>query len=201
MARPPAAGKPRKPTKAQQAKQAAVKGEVPVGSNALIDRYGFIHRIVYSPDAKSKAALIAEGKAWLVGVGRAQASVTVSHPGIPRIKRGDSIRLAMPGSENGVPVGDTMVIKDFWVTEAHFSLTPGAFDMELILGTEDPFLGDPVVDKLTDTADSTGRVPPLGPKKKKPKPKSPHYKHKDEPSSKSGGAGDPAPPTLAGAGT
>lgn len=199
MAKPTTPKKPKKPTKAQQ-KAAEVASGQDVQSNPLIARYGFIHRIVYSPDAKSKADLIREGKQWLVGVGRPHASVTVSHPGIPRIKRGDAMRLAMPGSEQGVPVG-ALVVRDFWVTEAHFSLLPGAFDMELILSTEDPFLGDPVVDKLTDTADNTGRVPPLGPKKKKPKPKDPHYKHKDEPSSKSGGAGDPAPPSLAGKGT
>lgn len=184
--------KPKKPSTVSK-KQA---GQITQGSNALIDRYGYVHRIIYSPDAKSQADLIREAKQWLVGVSKPHATTTITHPGIPRIKRGDAMRVVMPGMEKGVRIGGT-VVRDWWVTEAHFSLQPGGFNMELLLSTEDPFVGDPVVDKLTDTAVNNGYVPPTPAKKgKQPTKKNPTYKHSNEPSSKSGGSGDPVPPSI-----
>ena len=161
------------------AKDKGKPGEVSLGSDAMIARYGYTHRILYSPDADTLAKLKEEAQQWLRAISEPRKSIPVSHPGIPKIKRGDSIRLALPD----------MQIRDYWVTEAHWVISPGAFDMEVIMSSEDPFV-DTIIDKLTDTATERDRVPPKKKPKKGNKPKDHGSKSGSDPSNTSDQSGD-----------
>jgi hypothetical protein len=152
MAKAPAGGDP--------AKEKTKPGEITRTSDALVDRYGYIHRTLYSPDADTLAKLKQEAEQWLAAISQPRKNVSVSHPGIPKLKRGDAMRLALPD----------MRLQDLWITEAHYTIQPGAFDMELVLAKEDPFV-ETIVDKLTETATERDRVPPVKKVKKGPKPK------------------------------
>jgi hypothetical protein len=145
------------------AKQANTKIIAGAHSNEAWHKYGFVHRIVWSSDAKTYADLKREGAEYLRWTAKPIRELTLTHPGIPSVRRGDAIQLGL---------GDAQLFKQIvWVREAQFSVTPGDYVMTLTVTFEDPFLKGPQELNLLTDDPTTAESIAAG---QKPKPK----KHK-----------------------
>lgn len=114
-------------------------------SSSAVRRYGFIHRIIYSPDATSRSDLMREGKRWVAAVIKPQRNFTFTHPGIPTLKRGHAVLLRLP---------DENLRALIFVSQLHFRIGGGEFYMDVTCTTDDPYVDDKdqkVIDKLTDS--------------------------------------------------
>jgi len=136
---------------------------VKLRSRGGVARYGLVHRIVYDQDADSVGELRAVGRRYLAKVARPNRELTISHPGIPRLRRLDAIRQRLP------ELGITQII---FVKSLNGSLTPGGFDMDITLTFDDPFVdkkAERVTEDLVEKAKKNGRVTKKKAKKKKAK--------------------------------
>lgn len=118
---------------------------------AAVDRYGYVHRIVYAQDADSPAEARRLGRRYLARMSRPEREATITHPGIPWVRRLQAIRLDLP--EQGVK-------QIVYVKTASYRLSPGGFDMELTLDFDDPFVDEKahkVTEELTEKAKKNGR--------------------------------------------
>lgn len=107
------------------------------------DRFGFVHRIVWSADAKTLADLQQQGEEYMAAVAKPVKELTLTHVGIPTIRRGDAIQLGL---------GDAALLKQIvWVTDVQFSLLPADFTMQITVSFDDPY-----IDKLQHLFESEG---------------------------------------------
>lgn len=111
---------------------AGQKAHVFVGSPASIARFGFVHRIFFSPDARTDAQLAEEAKAYLSAVAKPIRTLTLNHKGMPRLKRGDAVEVAI-GSES-------LRKQVVWVYEVQHSLVQGNYEMTVTVIFDDPFV-------------------------------------------------------------
>jgi hypothetical protein len=124
-----------------------------------IKRYGYVHRVVWSPDAKTDAELLQQGREYLAAVAKPIKELTLTHAGIPGIRRGDAIQLGL---------GDEALRKQIvWVVEVQFRLSPGDFTMDLTVSFDDPYV-DKVAKRIQDKLQETQAA--AAGKKKKPQP-------------------------------
>ncbi len=137
---------PKKKDKQGRVSQAVRKMQVVRTSAASVLRFGFVHRIVWSGDAKTEADLEEEALQYLAAVAKPIKQVTLTHTGIPTIRRGDAIKLA---------IGDASLQNQIvWVTEASFTLSPSDFTMALTVTFDDPYLNkisDLIQSRVSDT--------------------------------------------------
>jgi hypothetical protein len=162
------------------------KINVKVLNAAAINRYGFIHRIVYAPDADSPAEARTLGRRYMARKARPIRDLTISHPGIPTLRKGVSIRVTLPQA------GLKQII---FVSEITHNLSRADYTMDVTLGFDDPYVDEKplrVFESLDDVAVRRGRP---SPKKKKPKPKLKTDRQKQK--SDTG----PSPPSLGGVAT
>lgn len=101
-------------------------------SAASIARFGYVHRIFFSPDARTDAELLAEAKSFLTAVAKPVKTLTLTHRGMPRLRRGDAIMLSF---------GDESLRKQVvWVYEVQHSLVAGRYEMTVTVIFDDPFV-------------------------------------------------------------
>lgn len=134
-----------------------------VRSQVGIQRYGLIHRRVYSKDADSVAALHGEAQRFMARVLNPAREMSFSHEGIPSIRRGETVR---------VNVGQTFDGQDFdvFTVGVRHAVTPQGYTMNVTLQFDDPFTAnarDMILNKLTDTAVARERTQPKAKKKAK----------------------------------
>lgn len=135
---------------------------VVVGSESAIARYGFIQREVWAYDADTVAEARDAGQRHLVLIGKPDNTLTLTHPGLPQIRRGDAIRALLP---------DVALRQIIFVSEARHQLTGSDYTTELSVTFSDPFV-DARLDKTTedryDAARKRGRKAAAAVKQKKP---------------------------------
>lgn len=166
-----------------------------VRSVSGVRRYGLVTRMGYV-DADTLAQLKAKGKRHLALILQPDSTISVSHPGIPGLRRWDAVRVDVRA--------DRDVFKNvMFVKEVRWNLSQGQFDMDLVLQREDPFEADPkddVEDTLDAVAVNRGRVSP----KKQPKKKKKSTKKSSQRKSKGNGppkTSQRPPPKLGGVST
>jgi hypothetical protein len=108
------------------------KGHVKLESAASRKRFGYVQRVVFSPDATTDADLRKEGLAYLTVIARPIKHLTMTHQGMPFIRRGDAIQLAL-GNEG---IRRQVV----WVYEATHELTADGYTMQLTVIFDDPYI-------------------------------------------------------------
>lgn len=111
-------------------RQTSRKISVKVSSRAGVRRFGFIHQIVNAPHADSAAEARAYGRRRLAKLMQPTKEITLSHPGIPGLKRGDALKLLLP---------DRALTRMIWVKSATWQLTQGDFSVSLTVAMDDPF--------------------------------------------------------------
>lgn len=142
-------------------KRAPKKVFVRYANPAAVARYGYIHRILYSPDADSTGALMQEAKQFIVESLKAQRTLTITHPGIPSLKRGHSIQ---------IDLADEGFKQIVYAKELHFRVGGGEFFMDVVCVLEDPYVdqrGEIILTKLTDNPAARGRKSEKAKKTKK----------------------------------
>lgn len=72
---------------------------VDITSPKSVARYGFVHKILYSPDARNRKELKDEAQRFLTAVARPWRTVTLTHQILPRVRRGDAITLQVGPSD------------------------------------------------------------------------------------------------------
>jgi hypothetical protein len=122
--------------------------------------YGYVHKNVWSAHAKTPAALRAEGMAYLRAAAKPKQTLSLSHAGIPFIRRGDAIR---------VELGDRAMRRQIlWVNHVTHQAQAEGYSMEVEMTFEDPFIsrrGQSVLTKLKASRDDAvanrARLDPL----------------------------------------
>jgi hypothetical protein len=114
---------------------------VVVKSRAAIKRYGFVQREVWAHDAHSAAEAHQQGKRHLTLVGIPTKTLTLTHPGLPQIRRGMAIQAALP---------DRALKQVIFVTEVQHTLNPGDYEIQVSVQFTDPFL-DAQKDKVDES--------------------------------------------------
>lgn len=103
---------------------------VTVRSPALIRRYGKIHRTI-TVEADSRAEARREARRELANRGEPVREVTLTHPGIPGIRRGHALRLHFPQEH---------LRQIVFVSEIRHEATPGSYNMHITCRFDDPYL-------------------------------------------------------------
>lgn len=107
------------------------KGHVEVPNPEAIKRFGYVHRIVYSPDATTDALLRQEATAYISAVTVPRKTLTVSHKGMPWLRRGDAIQLA---------IGDEGLKRQIvWVNQVQHNLTAESYTSDVTVIFDDPY--------------------------------------------------------------
>jgi hypothetical protein len=119
-------------------------------------KYGMVHKIVYSPYAKSVAELRAEARAYLQAATKPVKELTLTLPGIPWIKRGDALQLAF--GPKGL-FGQVVFVK-----EINHTLTTQQYTMVITVMFDDPYVDryfDEILYRLKGTREEAeGARPP-----------------------------------------
>ena len=106
------------------------KIEVEVRSRALYKRWGRIHKTIeVEADSVKQARKLA--KREMKEAAEPVREVTVSHPGMPGVRRGQAMRLFFPKEKLRQVV---------FVKEVRHDATPGSYAMELTMAFDDPYL-------------------------------------------------------------
>lgn len=152
-------------TESRKGKDAKGRKKVKHGKIALkvqsapsVARYGFVHRIVHALDADSPAEARTLALRYLADKAKPVKSLTLTHPGIPTIRRGDALRLALP------TLGLKQVV---WVAEVTHTVGADAYSMDVTCTFDDPYVDEKaqrIVDQLDSTAIERGRVTDAEPK-------------------------------------
>lgn len=134
-------------------KVAPHKMEVYVPSPASIARFGYVHRIVWSGDAKEEADLGEEALQYLAAVAKPIKEVTLTHIGIPGIRLGDAMKIG---------VGDAALQNQIvWVSEISYTLSPSDFTMVLTVTFDDPYLdkvAEMIQSRVADTIQGAQQI-------------------------------------------
>lgn len=108
-------------------------------ATAAVNRFGFVRKIMFSPDARTDAQLQSEAANYLAEVAKPLKKLTLTHAGIPRLRRGDAIKLG---------IGDDALRKQVvWVYEVSHSLTSSGYTMVVTVIFDDPYT-DHIATKL-----------------------------------------------------
>lgn len=124
------------------------KIHVKVGSATLQRRWGVIKQKLTLGDVKSRRDAIKQAREKLALKASPKKEVTLSHPGIPTLKRGDSLHLQIP---EDIPRRNWVV----FVSGVTHSVTPGDYTMEITLRWTDPYVdekGEKIQEKRRKTA-------------------------------------------------
>lgn len=119
-----------------------------VGSSTLQKRWGIIRQKLSLGDVKSRADAIKQARAKLALVASPKREVTLTHPGVPSVKRGDSLHLQIP---EDIPKANWVV----FVEAVTHKVTAGDYTMEVTLRWTDPFVdkqGDKIREKRAKAA-------------------------------------------------
>ena len=122
--------------------------------------YGFVHKIVHSPDAKTLTLLRKEGLAYLRAAARPKRTLTLTHPGMPFLRRGDALRVAIGGRALRRQV--------VWASHIVHQVSPEGYTVEIEVTFDDPYIdrrGQSILQKLRATHDDAvgnrARLDPL----------------------------------------
>lgn len=108
------------------------KTHILVESPASVRRFGYVRRVVFSPDAASTAEMLQQAQLWLATVAKPLNTVTLTLKGIPHLKRGDAIQLA---------IGDWGLRHQVvFVNQIHHSLTANDYTMTVQCIFDDPYI-------------------------------------------------------------
>jgi hypothetical protein len=160
---------------------------VKIKSPSAVARYGYIHRIVYAQDADTPGEAKAQGRRYLAKLARPNKEATISHRGIPWVKRLQAIRLSFP---------EQQVKQIVYVKSVRFSLTAQGLDMEMNMAFDDPYVDeklDKVTEDLVEVAEKRGRTPP---KKKADRKAQPERKKERPQPARAPARGTGKPPVL-----
>lgn len=117
-----------------------------------IARFGFVHRNVFAHHCESEAEATTMATNYLRWMAKPNRTLTLNHPGVPTIRRGDMVRLVL--SRWGLT-------QDVWVTEVTHSVDAANYTMDVTLSFENPFVPDPnalITETNEEVANETGRV-------------------------------------------
>ena len=158
-----------------------------IRSRVGVSKYGYVHRIVYDPDADTVGEARAHGLRHISQTIRPLREASITHPGILGVKRGDAIRLRIPAAPNetGQDPGSHLD-QVIFVREASWTVGPGDFTMSLTMAFEDPYVNKKV-DRLTEDKDLAARRNQRKTKSKKKK-KTPQAKKATQRATKPKGA-------------
>jgi hypothetical protein len=107
------------------------KMHVDLESTASRRQFGYVHRIVFSPDARTDADLRQEGLLYLAAIASPRRTVMLSHDGMPWLRRGDAIQLAL---------GDEGLRRQVvWVNSVSHIATPQSYRMDVQVIFDDPY--------------------------------------------------------------
>lgn len=102
-------------------------------------RSGFVRRLVHAEAGNSAAALKGRAKRYLARQFKPRYEVTVRHPGVPWVRRGDALRLYVP--EEGVTTENGQAVICFVNAVTH-TVAAGEYTMEITVRFADPFLDE-----------------------------------------------------------
>lgn len=127
-----------------------------VTSPESIAQFGYVRRVFYSPDASTQSELRKEGATWLAAAAKPVRTLTLTHPGIPRLRRGDAIRLGLGQ--------DALRRQIVYVYETHHRINgPGDYTQETTVIFDDPYVdtrGRSILWKLKQTVDEADKAFP-----------------------------------------
>jgi hypothetical protein len=123
------------------------KNFVDVASSSSVRRFGYVRRVLDSPDATTQAMLLKEAQAYLAYVAKPIKKLTLTHTGMPRLERGDAIKLQL---------GDAGLRNQIvWVYAIHNELAAGSYQQQITVIFDDPYVDDKgrsILWKLRETA-------------------------------------------------
>jgi uncharacterized membrane protein YgcG len=108
-----------------------------ITSAAGVKRFGLIHKTVTVKGADSEGELRKKGKRMMAEnkVGKPARVLSVTHPGIPTLRRGQALRIRVKGHDLSPEEDDLRQI--CFVKSVTHSVEPGAYNMEITLGFTD----------------------------------------------------------------
>ena len=101
-------------------------------SQPSISRFGYVQKVLWSPDATSDADLKTEGDAYLSTVAKPHRTLELTAPGIAYLKRGDAITLAL-GT-------DGLRRQLVWVDTLTQTISPNQFVSTIECIFDDPYI-------------------------------------------------------------
>lgn len=104
-----------------------------VVDRARVRRYGYVRRHVNKSGLATIAAARRWGKQWLARTAQPWTQITLTHPGIPWVGRGDGVRLNLPAE---------LLTADVYILSASHRVDYGAYTMELVATVTDPYKKD-----------------------------------------------------------
>jgi hypothetical protein len=122
--------------------------------------YGFVHRVVWSPDAKTTTLLRKEGLAYLRAAAKPKKTLTLTHAGMPFLRRGDAIRVAIGGR--------ALRRQIVWASHIVHQVSAEGYTVEIEVTFDDPYIdrrGQSILQKLKashdDAVGNRARLDPL----------------------------------------
>jgi hypothetical protein len=109
------------------------KQTVKVQSTRLRNQYGYIHRKIEVQEAKTLRAARLEGEDLLEENAEPDQELTLTHPGIPTLRRGHAIDISLP--ENNLR-------QIVYLADVRHSMSAGTYDMEMTAIFEDPYVDE-----------------------------------------------------------
>lgn len=106
---------------------------VTVRSAAGIKRYGYVHQTMTSTQADSVAEGTRIAKRHLAKVARPEQTLSLTHPGIPTLRRLHALKVALP---------DIGVQQIVYVTGVNHRLDAQGYTMDVSVRFDDPFVDD-----------------------------------------------------------
>jgi hypothetical protein len=101
-------------------------------SQTSVNQFGYVQKILWSPDARNDSELAAEGDAYLAEVAKPHKTLSLTTPGIIGLHRGDAIQLGL---------GDDALRRQVvWVDEVNHTLTPQQYLSTITVIFDDPFV-------------------------------------------------------------
>lgn len=129
--------------------------KVYVESKPAIGRYGYVRRVLWSPDATNQSALVEEGRGYLAEIAKPIKTLSLTEVGMPFLKRGDAIRLGL---------GDQALQKQVvFVTSTSHTVDPTQYVTEIEVTFDDPYIDKAAkrsIDRLKATAAEAAKVSP-----------------------------------------
>lgn len=113
-----------------QSKSKKKKYTLTVKSKKLIARFGRIVKTLHLGDVDSKADAREEALRHMKEVAEPKRDLSVTHPGIPSVARGDAVKINLPDQGFKKEV--------LFIKEVTHSVAPGSYEMEIVLSYDDP---------------------------------------------------------------
>lgn len=124
------------------------KISVKVKNAAAIKKYGYVHRIVYAPDADTPGEARALGQRHIAKKAKPQRALSLTIPMIPTLHKGDAIRLGLP------EVGLKQIV---YVSEVTQSVSSGSATTEASVIFTDPYVNEKEL-RVFETLDAAAKV-------------------------------------------